>query len=254
MDAQPPPSPLPPLSVLQWNINGLRPNSSWLQSTLAMDQVDVALLQETRLPEHYHVNFRHYDQYHHHYEQGTRQGTAILVRKSLAHDHITSPIFCGEGVDVLAVSILLPTTSLTIYNIYRRPHEDAELDLAELFEYASHFPTLIGGDFNAHHPLFLASPTTRSDISGLHLTYLLQEFPEVVLLNNPEPTHIQGNALDLTFASKTLSPGAAWCVHPTLSSDHYAILTVLHVSRVQPLPPPHDLTTRGQTGVPSAGR
>ena len=179
MAVQPSPPILTPFTVMQWNIRGLRPNLAWLTSTLASDKVDVALLQETLLPEVHNIQFRHYDMYTSPHVRGVRQGTAILVRKNISHKLITAPIDCGEGVDVLALEIPLPTTSLTIYNLYRRPSEDVELDLGELFEFASHSPTVIAGDFNAHHPLFAANPSSnKRNVCGLHIAYYLQEFPD----------------------------------------------------------------------------
>ena len=241
MDAQPTPPPLGPFNILQWNAQGLRTSLEGLLTSLQEDNVHVAVLQETMLPEGRTMSFRRYDMYTSPYVRGGGQGTAILVKKDVFHRHITSPIDCGEGVEVLAVEVTFPTTTLTIYGIYRRPNEEVELDLGELFEFASHSPTLVAGDFNGHHPLFAASPTaTKRNTCGDHIVYSLQEFPDVTLINNPEPTHEQGGVLDLTFVSKFLAPRALWSIHPTLASDHFATTTTINMPQIPSLtPPPH---------------
>ena len=237
--ANPPPTPLlSPLAILQWNMRGLRDKLTPLLDALDMDKIDIAILQETLLPAIHSVKFRKYNMYHSPYIRGRTRGVAILVKKSIAQAAVATPIDCGVGVEVVAVSIPLPTTSLTVYNIYRRPDENTVLDLGELFEFATRSPTFIGGDFNAHHARFAVDSTpVRRNGSGLHLDHLLQVFQDVRLLNDPEPTHELGNMLDLTFVSKFLTPRAAWCVHPPLSSDHFALQTVLHIPLVPPYVP-----------------
>ena len=88
----------------------------------------------------------------------------------------------------------------------------------------------IGGDFNAHHEILGSRSTANA--TGRHLAALLGELDGVKLLNTEEPTHLQGNTLDLTFVSATLSDRAVWSLHPTLTSDHFASLTTLDI----PLP------------------
>ena len=234
----PPPPLLSPLAILQWNVRGLRGKISPLLDALDMDNIDIAILQETLLPAVHSVKFRKYNMYHSPCVRRGTRGVAILVKKSISQAAVAMPIDCGDGVEVVAVSIPLPTTSLTVYNIYRCPHENTVLDLGELFEFATRSPTFIGGDFNAHHARFAVDSTpVRRNVCGIHLDHLLQEFQDVSLLNGPEPTHELGNMLDLTFVSKFLTPRATWCVHPSLSSDHYALHTVLHLPLVQPFVP-----------------
>ena len=88
---------------------------------------------------------------------------------------------------MLAVELILPTTRLTIYNIYRKVHQT--LDLIEIASLASERPCLIGGDFNAHHPIL---HSTRTEAAGQHLDYILEAFPTIALLNSGVPTHTRG--------------------------------------------------------------
>ena len=42
-------------------------------------------------------------------------------------------------------------------------------------------------------------------------------------MTEPQATHIKGGTLDLTLVSTDLYPNAHWKIHPTLTSDHFAI-------------------------------
>ena len=134
----------------------------------------------------------------------------------------------------MAVELTLPNLQLKVYNVYRKRAQ--VLDMNELASLASEHPCLIGGDFNAHHPTL---NSTRTDAAGRHIHYTLEGHPTVALLNTGVPTHIRGGRLDLTFTSTVLATDADWRLHPTLTSDHYAIITTLQVNRPTiPLPPP----------------
>lgn len=56
----------------------------------------------------------------------------------------------------------------------------------------------------------------------------------------PEATHVHGGTLDLTIVSTDLfCPNIQWSLHPTLTSDHFAInITLNHVAPGYPILPP----------------
>ena len=136
---------------------------------------------------------------------------------------------CGTNIEVMAITITLLNINMNIYNIYRKRNREypGELQLGQLFALAGNHPTLICGDFNAHHPI-LSSPSPTNE-AGEHLCYILEEIPEIALLNNGQPTHMRGGRLDLTFLSTNLRPHATWQVHPTLMSDHFATNTKIEL-------------------------
>ncbi|MPC12346.1 hypothetical protein E2C01_005034 [Portunus trituberculatus] len=100
--------------------------------------------------------------------------------------HLHRGAFCGDGIDILAVSLTLQNTHLDVYNIYNPTR--GNLNIEEVFAHAAVTPTYIGGDFNCHHPLLNSCTTTNAD--GRHLPRALHESPEVRLLNNREATHL----------------------------------------------------------------
>ena len=101
---------------------------------------------------------------------------------------------------------------------------------------AANRKVFIGGDFNAHHHR-LESPGPCNS-ARIHIMQTLDEMPGVRLLNNGEPTHRDGGRLDLSFITEELYGGATWKVHPTLTSDHFAVQTSLTLSKMPPLPLP----------------
>ena len=226
------------LQILQWNIQGARTRMNLLHKAAMGEGVDVFLLQETLAPQERPVFLRGYTTFSIPRSRRVSQGTAILVRNTIPCTRVTDPAFCGEGVDVMAVTLTLRNTPLNVYNIYNPTR--GHLHMEELLAQAALTPTYIGGDFNCHHPI-LDSPSA-SNTDGRHLARMLSEAPDVRLLNNGEATHLQGGVLDLSLISAPLAPVAEWSLHPTLTSDHFAVRCLLDVATLPaPLPPPPTL-------------
>ena len=159
----------------------------------------------------------------------------IVIKTSIPHHRISNPTPCGIGVEVMAVQLKLHTIEMDIYNIYRK--ERQTLDMGELLSHATRQPCLVVGDLNAHHPI-LRSPS-NTNAAGIHLAQLLEDLPLIKLLNDGQPTHNRGGRLDLTFTTDALASEAEWSLHPTLTSDHFAIQIELQLDRPEtPLPPP----------------
>ena len=222
-----------PLRILHWNAQGLRPKIPLLQACIGREQTDVILLQETLLPPSSTFSLPGYIPYYLPHSP-TSRGLLTLIKRNIPHSHITNPHHCGNGVEVQALAIHLSNLTLTCYNVYKQ--QDGELDLSRVFAQAETEPTLICGDFNAHHPILSSPSPTNQD--GHHISYLLDEFPEVALLNNGEPTHERGGRLDLSFLTSTLRPSASWRVHPTLTSDHFGISLNMQLPQLPAPPPP----------------
>ena len=216
------------LKILQWNIQGLRGKAHEVQEAIFREGMDIVLLQETLVPASYTFRVTGYSVHALPKGEG-RQGCMTLVRNTLPHQRISRPADCGEGVEVVAVELDLPSTKLEVYNIYRSQRHI--LELGELLTLASQENILVAGDFNGHHPVLQS--ISQTNLTGRHLAHLLEEVPNIRLLNNGEATHRDGGRLDLTLASETLAEGANWWVHPHLMSDHSAIVTTLQLQ----LPP-----------------
>ena len=142
---------------------------------------------------------------------------------------------CGEGVEVLGVRLLLPHSSLLIVNLYRPAA--SVLELGEIFSAGASTHMLLGGDFNAHHPVL--GSTAAANAAGNTIAATMEEYGGLLLLNDDTPTHIRGGVLDLTFVSPSIHSGAAWAVSDEVVSDHFGTTTTLTLS---PTAPPPDTT------------
>ena len=221
------------LKVLQWNVQGLRPKKHQVLQAIFEEDLDVVLLQETLTPVTFEWRVAGYTLHSLHATEGTR-GCAALVRSTIPHHRVASPVHCGDNVEVLALKMQVGGRPLLLYNIYRSQRHT--LEAGELVTLASQVSLLVAGDFNAHHPVLL-SPSP-ANATGRHLAALLEDVPHIHLLNTGEATHTRGGRLDLTLVSSDLRAGATWQVHPTLTSDHFATLTTLPVAPPAPPRPP----------------
>ena len=218
----------PNLSILQWNINSYSARSANLHAIVQTRSIDIVMLQETLTGDT--VRFSGYIPFVQASTEGTR-GLITLVKATIPCSRVDNPLSCGEGVEVLAVEIQLAQGPLRLYNVYSRP-ACGNLDMSEVCASAEQDLVIIGGDFNAHHPII--APTRRSDAAGRHIASVLESCPEIALLNDPEPTHVRGGVLDLTFATATLGERIRWSVDDTVTSDHYGV--VYTISNAGPAP------------------
>ncbi|XP_068203084.1 uncharacterized protein [Palaemon carinicauda] len=168
------------------------------------------------------------------YQSLTTRGLTTLVKSSIP-SKIAPSIDCGTEAETLSVQISLLATTLTVHNIYKSPAKS--INAEALFAAASKDGSIITGDFNAHHPFLNSISATNQ--TGRHLHALLQEYPDVTLLNNvTEATHLKGGRLDLTFLSSAIQRDAKWQLHPVLTSMHLAIEVKLELEKYPPPPPP----------------
>ena len=112
---------------------------------------DIIFLQETLLPENVPLAFGGYRAYHLPAAPGQTRGCTILVKTTIPSKEIARPPSCGEGVEVLAVSIQLRDLTLKVYNIYNSPSHPSQLDASEILSLCATAPIFIRGDFNASH-------------------------------------------------------------------------------------------------------
>lgn len=202
-----------------------------LRAALSISEFDVVLLQETLVRAGQEIKLKGYNTFYLPAAPGVSRGCAILVKDLLPCKRVDRPVSCGEGVEVMAVTLSLPRTDITLYNVYRS--RQVELEFLELLATAAGAPVFVGGDFNAYHERW---GDHRRNPAGRHIVDALDEVPGVALLNTGEATHVAGGALDLSFTSRPLAGDATWALHPHLASDHFA----LHISIpvLLPLPPP----------------
>ena len=187
------------ITILQWNANSANTKKAALVHAAKTMNLDIIVLQETLInnPEKYRIPG--YNTFATPATDETR-GVAILIKSAIPAKLVANPIFCGDRVKVLAIEIMLLDKTITLYHIYRN-WANNNLDLTQLFSFASANPTLILGDFNAHHPIL--NSVRQSTEEGEHIAYALDNFPEIALLNNGQATHIRGGGLIFLLSTQT---------------------------------------------------
>lgn len=74
------------LRVTTWNANGLTERRQELQIFLETENIDVALISETRFTAKSHITFDSYTTYTTHHPSGNSHGgTAIIVKNNIKH-------------------------------------------------------------------------------------------------------------------------------------------------------------------------
>ena len=162
-------------------------------------------------------------------------GTAFLIHDSCHILSTTAPIF--KSFEMSSVTLKLPRSKLTVFNIYRPPASSSKAVpfsqfLTDFQTFISQASTishefLITGDFNNHvdHADNFHTKKFLSLLDSSNLTQLV-----------PFPTHRSGHTLDLviTATNSTLFPIISYS--PVSPSDHFPIFSKLNLQ--PPLPTP----------------
>ena len=219
------------LTILQWNIHGLVSKATNLLQYIHTHNTAVVVLQETLVTDASTMRLGRYQLFQQPHQPGGSRGLITLVRPDIPATLTENPQPLGEQVDSLGVTIHIDhATKIDIYNVYCR--QRSTLNLQPVMEDNDGRTTLLSGDFNAHHDALEPWNNGPGNQRGRHITQVLREFPEVMLLGPPHPTHIAGGRLDLTFLVN--GGGQQVEVHsiPELLSDHWAQEYSISVTRL----------------------
>ena len=142
-----------------WNANGILNRKSELAHFLRSEDIDIALISETHLNTRLNAEIWGYKLYTCHHPSGsTHGGSAIYIKQQLQHNE--GPSFCTPAMQCTVVSIRLNGGDVNIAAIYSPPwHNIKEPEYATLFAHLGH-RWILGGDFNAKHPLWGSRITT----------------------------------------------------------------------------------------------
>jgi exonuclease III len=173
-------------------------------------------------------------------------GTAFLIREPFTL--ISSPEVTFKSFEMSIVTLKLPHSKLSLFNIYRPPSSSSvkSRDSTSFSQFLDDFQTLISfistsphdflitGDFNIHVD-DLTDSNALQFISLLDLANLTQHVSF--------PTHRLSHTLDLviTPTDSILCPVVSLC--PISPSDHFPILYTLNIAR-PPSPPVSNHLTR----------
>ena len=216
------------LTLVHWNTQGSNEKIGFLQAEIAKHDIDVVLLQDTRLKKRQDgIPKLRVDGYHTYHiplsEDPAVQchGLTTLVSNRVPSKLITQPPDIGESTEVLSVKIWHENKPIDVHNIYRV--EPANIDLSPIF--TNGHTSIIAGDFNARH----TSWCRKDNTTGKDLKNQLDATTQFVLLNEPQVwTTINDSVLDLAICSNSLAAFADWSSFPELVSDHIAVKITIH--------------------------
>ena len=208
-----------PLTVMQWNAEGLSKKKIPLAERLRRENVDVACIQETHLTDNLRFTIRGYqppirlDR-----QNRNKGGVIILVRNDIPAKELA--VDTGGQAEITAAEITVQNKQVRIYNLYCPDNRDLSLDTMDIRQENC----VILGDFNSHSESWGYSETNArgEEVEDWQTDNQLQ------LLNNPDdpPTYFSRRWLttstpDLAFVTNNLVPKAERTVLEQLGgSDH----------------------------------
>ena len=237
---------LPSIKVAQWNCDHLQAKIPELEVWLRKNDVDVALIQETKLREEDgEVRVRGYevvrrDRWREGRSRWSRGGGLVtLVRNGWSYRVMKSGVSVDSGVEVLHVQVMDGRDGVwSLVNVYVPPEARVHVSELELRRLpgGGDGRWLVCGDFNAHHSDW--DVRVRQDARGECLMSWAEE-RELVLLNDGAVTRVERGSggppstPDVAFCSRELASECEWRVLKELGSDHYPILISCGVRMVK---------------------
>ena len=209
------------LKILQVNMSGLQNKTTELTKVLHDNEIDIALLQETILPERDISIPKGYTPYK--CDCQNCQGLMTLIRTEIQATVKNNPI---EDIDIQEITLWSGSEKFYLYNFYCPPLSKTEIPLQQvMFK-----KTIVAGDFNAHLPSLGYSTYNQrgrsiEDIVNSSNLCLSQD-------SSSEPTlfhrrHGTSHKPDLTLISSDIFQSATVAVLDDIGSDHLPILTTI---------------------------
>lgn len=138
------------ISIIAWNINGLKTRKTELQVILELINVDVCLINETHLTDQDYCKIKGYCFYHTvHPSNNARGGSGIFIKEHLKHYEDFK--IQTESIQLTSITVQTKHAPMKIASIYFPPGKRLiEDNLNHMFkEMGNRY--IIGGDFNAKH-------------------------------------------------------------------------------------------------------
>lgn len=176
----------PPVpTVLQWNVNALRPRRAELSAYLLQHAPDAVALQESyvRVGDGSGFTLPGYTGYHSPTACDSRQCSAVVcgdpshppgfsraslfVRSDVQHTVLDTSAVTMSVQECVAVTLrLVPGGDVTVCSVYVRPNQHWDSSLLDRLVSLCAARHLLCGDFNAHHTMW---GDGRTDTRGEHL-------------------------------------------------------------------------------------
>ncbi len=233
-------STLPPLSIIQWNCRSLRLSKlEQFKATLNETNPSVVLLSETHWRDKHMPTFYAYRTFFIN-RPTTGGGVAILVRNDLKADKKSLPALINT--EAVKVSLKLEDgKNLEILSVYCPDGtKESYTDLEALLNSTGNL-AIIGGDFNAHHPIWEDGHAPNR--CGRELAELLLNDDSFSLVTPKNLNTRPGNStspastIDLDLMSTSISHLATVSLGQHCGSDHLPVLISTDIHLHERVPP-----------------
>lgn len=211
------------LQISSWNANGISNKKSTLIQFLYDRQIDIMLLNETKLKRRDKLKIRGYTVLRKDRPNDERAGgVAILIRDEIPHA-IVNTHDNTSTIEHLSIKLKDGTYITTVYNkpsnVYSRH------DISELLAVGQ--KVLLIGDMNARHTNW---NNLRNNRNGSTLFDLSQTEP-IIIMYTDQPTHFPSNGSQPTtidlVVNKNVTNISNLCSIPELDSDHNPVVFTL---------------------------
>ena len=137
------------------------------------------------------------------------------------------PPVTSEGTEVLTVIVWIDKQPTLLHNVYR---VRGETKFTEML--AHPLPSIIAGDFNAHHTMWCR----YTDGPGRTLLEQLESANTYALMNKPQVHTTQYNTtIDLTIVHTSIAAISEWAIYDNLMSDHHPIMLTIQSEDSRPV-------------------
>lgn len=226
------------LSVISWNCNGLYNRLSELQDFVTENNIDIILLQETKLTKTQNPKIANYNFYR--TDRNPPQipaqgGTGIFIKRNISHFPVTDIVL--SSLETTSICIIVNNRKILITSAYLRHRVTFQnSDFDNILNYPD--SSFIAGDLNARN---MAWNCSSNNTYGKKLKDYLNSNSDVKLHVPPGPTRITRartrSIIDLAL-SKNISLDLDVKVFDIFSSDHYPIQINLPLTNFINLEPP----------------
>lgn len=204
-----------------------------------MENIDIVLINETWLKKS--ITFSGYNIYQINRADGYG-GVAIMVKNNIISRQILYNISI-DPIEAVFAEVICTNTTIKICSIYIPPNLNTNIvqtnfkNLIDCLQQNSN--TIIGGDFNALHPIW--DNTNRYNGRGQILADIITQ-SHFHVLNNGLPTRQNlfsntSSAIDVTCSSPDISNRISWEItNVNLGSDHIPILLKIQLDNSQNTP------------------
>ena len=214
-----------PLRLLTWNANGIRREALEFAHIIKTEDIDIALVSETKIQDDSPWHMPDYDIYKTQGPHRGHGGTAIAIKNTITH---TQTFIDGlENIQLTAIEIYSNNRRMTVGAIYISPTADLKVeDLDLLTTNKANF--IYGGDFNAKCTDWNSRTNNRKGQTLQRHAY--RQGYDVVGPTAPTstPPNGLGDVIDIFVIKPQLTINKIETMY-ALNSDHNPVLLVLAI-------------------------